>query len=386
MNTLIMHNTLWSKYKAAVFTQLEIIAFESFIDFNFVHIAETEDDRVSLSSVDYESHKYNYELLCSGTIESNWWPKRSFRLIKYLNSKKWNLVLIPGYYRPEYWIALVYCLIKKIKIGLFCDSTKFDSHSSSARLFLKRIFVFFCDGYFAYGRRSSDYLRFLGADSKVIFERCQAAALPGDYSAKNIIRRRQNIRNSTSVFKVIYVGRLSPEKDLLTLLKAWAVVSDKWPSAQLDLFGSGPQDRELKRSVESMGLSAQVRFLGAKEIADIYDAYIAADLLVLPSMREPWGLVVNEALSFGCPVVVSDRCGCVPELVLDGQTGFQFRGGDPVDLAVKIDRALERFYKNGEASRHCTEHMEKFTSVIAAQQILDGCQKLLAGPTPATNR
>jgi glycosyltransferase involved in cell wall biosynthesis len=384
MNVLIIHNTLWSKYKAEVFNQLDVIADDSHLDIYFVQIAETENDRLTLSSVDYACHKYDYKLLCSGAVEKNWWPNRSAKLLKYLNSKKWEIVIIPGYYRPEYWITLIYCWINRIKIGLFCDSTKFDSHSSGVRLFFKRMFVRFCDIYFGYGARSRDYLSFLGADPELIFSRCQAAALPSNYSAEDVMRRRENIHNLVSNIKVIYVGRLSPEKDLLTLLKAWEAVVDKWPTAELDLFGSGPQEGALKRCVENMGLNTRVRFLGAKESDEIYDAYIAADLLVLPSIREPWGLVVNEALSFGCPVVVSDRCGCVPELVLDGQTGFQFRGGDPVDLADKIDRALHRFVGNGEASRYCTAHMNGYTSFLAAKQILNGLEIITVEPTPAT--
>lgn len=382
MSVCIIHNTLWAKYKAAVFIDIQRISIELGLDVRFVQIAETENDRISLSAVDKAYHQYDYELLCSGAIEQNSWFTRSARLIRYLTSKKFKFVIIPGYYRPEYWFVLVYCLLKGIKIGLFCDSTYFDSHPSGVRLFLKRTFVRFCDIFFGYGERSFDYLVFLGADPTRIHIRCQAAALPNDYSPENVMRERLRKRYLEPVSTVLYVGRLSREKDLLTLLKAWEVISDKRPSVRLDLIGSGPQERELKLVVESMRLQSRVRFLGAKDIDEIYDAYTEADLLVLPSMREPWGLVVNEALSFGCPVVVSDRCGCVPELVHDGKTGFQFRGGDSDDLSDKIGRALDRFSKNDQYSRYCIEVMQGYTSVQAAQQVLAGCQAVLARTSP----
>ncbi len=378
MSVCIIHNILWSKYKAAVFNELQCISIKSNVSMKFVQIAETENDRIGLSSVDKECHKYDYKLLCSGSIEKNSWIKRSSRLINYLESQEWRLVVIPGYYRPEYWAALMYCLLKGIKIGLFCDSTYSDAYTHGLRLLLKRFFVRFCDVYFAYGIRSHEYLVFLGADPNRIKTRCQAAALPSNYSPEEIIRKRIKKRNLESACTVLYVGRLSPEKDLITLLNAWKVVSVKWPSASLDIIGSGPQERDLKLLVESMGLLSRVRFLGAKDIDTIYDAYTSSDLLVLPSMREPWGLVVNEALSFGCPVVVSDRCGCVPELVHDGKSGFQFRAGDAEDLSDKIDRALDHFSKNDDYASYCIELMRAYTSANAAQQILAGCQSALA--------
>ncbi|MFY0104327.1 glycosyltransferase, partial [Acinetobacter baumannii] len=61
-----------------------------------------------------------------------------------------------------------------------------------------------------------------------------------------------------------------------------------------------------------------------------------ATALILPSLREPWGLVVNEALAFGCPVVVSDLCGCVPELVLPRVSGVVFDPHDVPGLAARL--------------------------------------------------
>jgi glycosyltransferase involved in cell wall biosynthesis len=71
--------------------------------------------------------------------------------------------------------------------------------------------------------------------------------------------------------------------------------------------------------------------------------YGLADALVLPSLSEPWGLVVNESLAAGTPVIVSQRCGCVPELVREPAAGFAF---DPSDAAA-LARLMDRFAADG---------------------------------------
>jgi glycosyltransferase involved in cell wall biosynthesis len=102
--------------------------------------------------------------------------------------------------------------------------------------------------------------------------------------------------------------------------------------------------------------------------------------LVLPSHSEPWGLVVNEALSYGCPVVASDHCGCVPELVKEGVTGFSFETGNVAALA-KAMRAVMALSRDRErTAHHCLEAIAQYTPRKAAEQIYDGCLRTLQRP------
>ena len=99
--------------------------------------------------------------------------------------------------------------------------------------------------------------------------------------------------------------------------------------------------------------------------------------MVLPSTSEPWGLVVNEALSMGCPVIVSNRCGCLPELVISGKTGFEFQSGDAMDLARKMTAINLDMKDVDNVSIACIEHMRKFSPNNAAVQIIQGCRSIL---------
>ena len=136
-------------------------------------------------------------------------------------------------------------------------------------------------------------------------------------------------------FLALFVGRLEREKGVPVLLDAWrrAGLAD---GAALAFAGDGP----LRAEVESAG--ANVRALGPVEQPELPALYAAADALVLPSVRtatftEPWGLVVNEAMHGGTPVIASDAVGAVAGgLVRDGRNGLVAPAGDATALASRL--------------------------------------------------
>ena len=105
----------------------------------------------------------------------------------------------------------------------------------------------------------------------------------------------------------------------------------------------------------------------------------SSSALVLPSRREPWGLVVNEALSYGCPVVVSEVCGCIPELVVDGVTGYAFPAGDTAALRDSMLRVISLNEDRLNTAKRCMEVISKYTPERAAVEILKGCNQILVG-------
>jgi len=88
-------------------------------------------------------------------------------------------------------------------------------------------------------------------------------------------------------------------------------------------------------------------------------------------------LVVNESLSYGCPVVVSDLCGCVPELVIDGVTGYSFVAGDVDALSAAMISATKMLENRLAVAKQCLDAVAAFTPECAASQILDGCVRIL---------
>jgi glycosyltransferase involved in cell wall biosynthesis len=142
---------------------------------------------------------------------------------------------------------------------------------------------------------------------------------------------RARMGASDGGFQALFVGRLVPEKGIDTLLHAWQAASLPAGSA-LAIAGTGPLSPT----------GAHVNLLGRIDRDALPPLYSAADVLVLPSIatatfREPWGLVCNEAMHQGTPVIASDAVGAAAGgLVLDGRTGMVFPAGDADALAARL--------------------------------------------------
>ena len=373
----IFHNILWAKYKGGVFSALSKVASEQGVPVFFVQIAETESDRVGLSNVDMSYHCYQHKLMFKGAYDNvPTWRLISSLTIEVLKSSA-DLIVLPGYHRPEYWAMLFACIVKRKKRAVFCDSTIFDRPSGLLKILAKRFFFRLCDGYFGYGLRSRAYLLSLGAKQDRIFHRCQAAALPHDYSPAIALENRIKNVTQLSSARFLYAGRISWEKGLGSLLSAFKLVLNELPDSRLVLVGSGPLRAELEGQCHSLGIFEKVEFTGGMPIENLAIEYAKATCFVLPSTSEPWGLVVNEALSYGCPVVVSNVCGCVPELVRTGVTGFDFEVGDARGLADCMLKVATEFVDHELVAKRCIELISHYSPERAAQQILDGSAAIL---------
>ncbi len=135
---------------------------------------------------------------------------------------------------------------------------------------------------------------------------------------------------------VLFCAKLQPWKRPLDLLRAFAAAD--LPQAFLIFAGEGPLRSELESAAASLGVTDRVRFLGFVNQRQLPAVYCAADLLVLPSEHDAFGLVINEAMLCGCPVVASDRVGAVRDLIQNGRTGFVYRCGDVSELASLLRR------------------------------------------------
>jgi glycosyltransferase involved in cell wall biosynthesis len=120
------------------------------------------------------------------------------------------------------------------------------------------------------------------------------------------------------------------------------------------IAGHGPLRAKIEESIVQLGLQDRVELLGHVPYQKLPALYRAADLYLQPSVSEPWGLAVNEAMACALPVIVSDRCGCREDLVRDGENGFLFDPLDPESLRRVLARVREvrdRWPSMGLASR-----------------------------------
>jgi glycosyltransferase involved in cell wall biosynthesis len=385
MKVDIWHNITWSRYKAGVFNELHRQTKDGPSSFRIFQIAETETGRNELAPVDYSKHRYPFRLLFEGAYESVPLWRMSRRLAGLVATTDADMVILAGYHRPEYWLQLLVGRLRGVAMGVFCDSTGRDRPTSRLRSLLKRLFFSNVQLAFCYGSRSRAYLMEHGVSPANIFIRRQAAELPPEYSAAAAVEGRVK-QADPNRRRFLYVGRLAKEKSLDTLVEAFAKHRRTHPDAELFLIGAGPELEPLRRLCERLTVKDAVRFPGARSGEALVEAYQGATCLVLPSLSEPWGLVVNEALSYGCPAIVSDNCGCGPELIEPGRTGFIFKTGDVEDLAGCLEKACEAFGDVRTTADHCMTLIADYTPQRSAGQIIAACEATLQKrrSTPAT--
>ena len=381
----IFHNVVWSRHKGAVFSALHNLSAAGTIRYAVVQIAETETDRIGFSDVDYSFHRYPMRKLFDGCYEDVPTWRMIVRLTSEVLKTKSQLVVLPGYHRPEYWAMLAACIATRKRRAVFCDSTAFDRPRRLITSIPKRLFFSLCDGYFGFGERSREYLMSLGAKRDRIFVPCQAAAPPRSFSPGQALGERLAARRDARPV-LLYVGRLSEEKAIDTLLDAFVRVLGSVPEAVLRIVGTGGLHDALADRVAALALDGAVQFVGSLQDEPLSREYFGATCLVLPSHSEPWGLVVNEALSHGCPAVVSDRCGCVPELIVEGQTGLSFPAGDVDALARTLVGAVRAFDDIEHTARTCMERIARFDPLSAAANIERGCAAMLRAPDDRRRR
>jgi glycosyltransferase involved in cell wall biosynthesis len=138
----------------------------------------------------------------------------------------------------------------------------------------------------------------------------------------------------------VYIGRLSPEKSVTTLIEAAARLIDSGRQVNLALVGDGPERARLENLVATLGIGGRVRFVGKVEHAEVSLWMGAADFVCLPSIREGCPNVILEALGCGRPVVAS-RVGAIPDIV-SGESGILFTPRDTAEMARSMEIAMGR--------------------------------------------
>ena len=152
-------------------------------------------------------------------------------------------------------------------------------------------------------------------------------------------RRSHGIPEDQILF--LFVGRLLELKALDTLLAAFQIAATRDPRIGLVVVGDGPERYRIEEAVNQF--PGRVWFPGRQNQQGVISWMRSSDVLVLPSRRETWGLVVNEAMVCGLPVIVSSVCGCVDDLVFEGRNACVF----PVDNVEKLSEAMMMLANDG---------------------------------------
>jgi glycogen(starch) synthase len=167
---------------------------------------------------------------------------------------------------------------------------------------------------------------------------------------------------------VVLVGRLVYEKGFQLALEALPGLVERLGDVRFLVAGSGTHEQELRRQAAELGLDAHGTFLGWIGDDVLHSLYRIADLCVVPSIYEPFGLVALEAMASGCPCIVADTGGLREIVPEDERVGLRFNGGDPEHLAVMVERLLTDDALRERLVVEASEHVLSFDWADVARQ------------------
>ena len=182
---------------------------------------------------------------------------------------------------------------------------------------------------------------------------------------------------------VILVGRLVYEKGFQLALAALKPIIEHLDKVRFLVAGSGTHEHVLKDQAAELGLLEHGMFLGWIGDDVLHSLYRIADLCVVPSLYEPFGLVALEAMASGCPCIVADTGGLREVVPAGDRVGLRFNGGDAEHLGVMIERMLTDAELRERLVAEASEHVLSFDWADVARQTQDLYDELLAARQPA---
>ncbi|MBC3786334.1 glycosyltransferase family 4 protein [Spirosoma utsteinense] len=396
MRILIIHNILWAHYKASVFQALQqAVDQHPGITLKVLQIARNERSRAGLETAVADgtapTYTYNYELLFDRFLEDVSLADRTRALLRAVRAFKPDVINLTGYYDPAQQLLLLWANANGVRVVMQSESTMADQQRGGWKDQLKRWLLSRCDGFFCFGNQSADYLIKLGVPPEKVLMRKNAVdneslravfekALPTRSSQQQALGLRPN--------NIVFVGRLIGVKNLPMLVTAFAEARKRSLAAAswgLIMLGDGAEQDRLTAQIQSLGLADAVHILPGRPWFQVPQVLALSNVLALPSRSEPWGLVVNEAMACGLPVIVSNRCGCVPDLVHDRRNGFVFDPDEPNQLVEQLTGFMNGSVDIDRMSRLAEASVISYAPDAVAREMLDGFRRVVLRSSKAAH-
>jgi glycosyltransferase involved in cell wall biosynthesis len=288
-----------------------------------------QDETYAWNTVEFDGKIPVQTLFSERETENQTLRELARRFTQTMRQIRPEVLLVPGWSSPLALISLNWCCRNRIPAVLMSESTAWDKKRGAAKEWIKQRVVALFSTALAGGTPQLDYLKKLGMPTERVF--LGYDAVDNDYfrSACDKVRTRgtevrQQFRLPPKYF--LASARFVEKKNLPRLLEAYTHYRKQNPKSlwHLVLLGDGPLKKKLESLVNELGLHDCVHFPGFKQYSVLPAYYGLAGAFVHASTTEQWGLVVNEAMASGLPILVSARCGCALDLVRNGINGFTF--------------------------------------------------------------
>jgi glycosyltransferase involved in cell wall biosynthesis len=275
-------------------------------------------------------------------ISRGFFALRDWDVVKLLWRGRYDAVWVHGYSYMTLWFAILAARLRGTALLIREEQTLLHERPRLRELARRSVLrSLFSRAHGLYiGSNNRDFFRAYGMPSERLFPAPYCVDNEGlRQYADRLSPTRASIREQLGVAGpdpvILFVGKLVPKKDPLTLVDAFHMVSSR-SRCRLLIVGDGPLEREMRERLRAAG-HAGATFAGFLNRSEIPAAYLAADIFCLPSaFHETWGIVVNEAMNFSLPLVVSDKVGSARDLVQPGTNGYIVPSGDSASLAAAL--------------------------------------------------
>lgn len=260
--------------------------------------------------------------------------------------KENDILILGGYEQITYMVLSVLCKIYKKKFILFFDgisTNRLTNRENTIKKMFKKIVINRAEYIMGNGTISKKYFSeiFMYPEDKIKnqFLTIDTEKINQLYEKRHDYRilYRNKLKIDINEKVVLYSGRLIDIKNVSSVVRALSIINDK--NITLLITGGGTNEDEIKSLAKKLGVNLIITGF-IREQEELFKHYYVADLLILPSFIEPWGLVVNEAMASGLPVIVSKVCGCSMDLVLEDDNGYLIEPNDIDDISKKIYKVL----------------------------------------------
>lgn len=321
----------------------------------------------------WKNHLQKSGIKVLSAIEDRQLEKTNFlllitRLYLILDDLNPDVIAISGYARPAMIGALIWSKFRKKSAVLFSESKEDDAKRYWLTEAIKSSIITLYKSALVGGTPHQKYLEKLGINSTAIFRGYDVV----DNAAFNPSKIK-HFPNKQSRNYFLSINRFVLKKNLIFLIFAYAdyrkyAGDNAW---DLVLCGDGVLRPEIEKQIIELGLKDAVYLPGFLQQDELLPYFAHASCFIHASIQEQWGLVVNEAMAAGLPVLVSNRCGCVEDLVVEGINGFSF---DPennqqlTDLMLKFSSGGVDAAQMGSAA---LEHIQKFSPDYFATGLIE---------------
>lgn len=300
-----------------------------------------------------------------------------------LNKIRPDAVLCGGYNYLASWESAYWARVHRVPLLLWSESTASDRRRGHRLVeFMKARFLNLCSAFVVPGRSSLKHLKDLGILDHSIFTALNAvdiqlfAALAGEAKPAAVQVR---VRHRLPLRYFLYVGRLVQAKGVFDLVEAYSQLDDETRAEVGLVFVGEGADRPALMERASRIAPGTIQFPGFIDREQLPEFYALADVLIFPTHSDPWGLVVNEAMSCSLPVIVTSIAGCVADLVQDGWNGFVVPPEDPSQLAVAMARLAADSELQRDMGSRSRERVEAYSPVAWAEGLVKAVEYVCAG-------